>query len=63
MAQSHQVHIDDITSREIELAASAKDEKKLVIRITATLTSYVVYKDKLVQVFTNVAAAVKRYNS
>jgi hypothetical protein len=64
MAQPHQVNIDDISTFKVEhvLASSSADSKKLVVRVTAKVTDFVVTKDGLVQVFTNLAAAVKRYN-
>lgn len=67
MAQKapHQVHIDDVSESisQMEIAASAEDKKKLVLRVTPGFTTYAVHKDGIVQVFTNLAAAVKKYNS
>jgi signal transduction histidine kinase len=46
-----------------EYVLAATDSKKLVVRFTATTITFVVQKDGLVQVFTNLVAAVKKYNS
>ncbi len=63
MAQ-HQVELTDVYDFKIEhqLASSSADSKKLIVRVRANVTDYVVHKDGLVQVFTNLPAAVKRYN-
>jgi hypothetical protein len=64
MAQPHQVTVEEVGAFQVEhiLASSSADEKRLVVRVRMNVTDYVVYKDKLVQVFTNLPAAVKRYN-
>jgi hypothetical protein len=61
-SKPHQVIVDDNFKTEIRLYESEKDNKVLLVRLTLKVTDFVVVKDGLRQVFTNLAAAVKKYN-